>query len=168
MTILLSKSASSIHFTAFWSSGRLPWFVKSPACINTSPFGSLNAPAMLWVSDTQTKRVLRMVLVEGILVEGYRVLTIEDSVWCRPMPDMPRESDDLNSLTPASFIPLCQPCGIIDEHYPKWLAQRELEVRTWIMYWGRMLVRRASDYSRRSLPRILQHSPRSLVWNWLS
>lgn len=44
ITILLSKSASSIHFMAFCSSEKEPWFVMSPAWINTSPLGSLNGP----------------------------------------------------------------------------------------------------------------------------
>lgn len=61
-TILASKSASSNHLTDFRSSDIDPWFVISPACIRTSPFGRLNAPygEALWVSDTQTKRVLRI------------------------------------------------------------------------------------------------------------
>jgi hypothetical protein len=63
MTILASKSASSIHLIVFFNSEKVPWFVMSPAWMSTSPFGSLKGPlgVALWVSDTQTKRVLRIV-----------------------------------------------------------------------------------------------------------
>jgi hypothetical protein len=62
ITILASKSASSIHLIVFFNSERVPWFVISPAWMSTSPFGSLKEPlgVALWVSDTHTKRVLRI------------------------------------------------------------------------------------------------------------
>src|SRR4051812_16940445 len=60
--ILASRSASSIHFRVFWSSERLPWLVRSPAWMSTSPGGSRNelGTVALCVSEMQTKRVLRM------------------------------------------------------------------------------------------------------------